>query len=82
MAEQMPRERDEESGKYTDAYTDDAFVDALRALDGLAGTADVAGEVGCSKRHALNRLRELEEAGRVRSTNVGRALAWELIDPS
>jgi len=76
----MPRERDETSGKYTDAYDDRAFLDAIRGLDGLAGTSEVAELVGCSSRHALNRLRELEKAGQVHSRDVGRSLVWMLAE--
>jgi GTP-sensing pleiotropic transcriptional regulator CodY len=76
----MPRERDEESGKYTDAYADDEFLAALHDEDGVAGTSDLADAVGCTSRHALNRLRELEDAGQVTSKDVGRSLVWMLAD--
>ena len=76
MQDQMPRERDEESGRYTDTYTDEDFLTALGELDGLAGTGDIADRVGCSKRHALNRLHELEDVGKVRSKDIGQSLVW------
>jgi len=76
----MPRDRDEESGQYTDAYDDESFLDAIRAADGLAGTSEIAETVGCTSRHALNRLRELEEAGRVTKKMVGNSLVWMLAD--
>ena len=76
----MPRDRDEESGRYTDAYRDEDFLTALAELEGLAGTSDIAERVGCSKRHALNRLHELEDAGRVHSKDVGRSLVWILAE--
>ena len=76
----MPRERDEESGKYTDTYADDEFLAALRDEDGVAGTSSLADAVGCTSRHALNRLRELEDAGKVTSKDVGRSLVWMLLD--
>lgn len=76
----MPRDRDEESGKYTDAYSDDDFLQALADEDGIAGTGALADAVGCTSRHALNRLRELEEAGEVTSKDVGRSLVWMLVD--
>jgi len=78
MDSAMPRKRDEESGKYTDSYGDDDFLAALRDEDGVAGTSDLAAAVGCSSRHALNRLRELEDAGKVTSKDVGRSLVWML----
>ena len=72
----MARQRDEESGKYTDAYGDDEFLAALEEESGIAGTSDLADAVGCTSRHALNRLRELEEAGEITSKDVGRSLVW------
>ena len=72
----MARQRDEESGKYTDAYGDDEFLTALEEESGIAGTSDLADAVGCTSRHALNRLRELEEAGEITSKDVGRSLVW------
>ena len=76
----MPRERDTESGKYTDAYDDDEFLTALRDENGVAGTSALADAVGCTSRNALNRLRELEDAGKVQSKDVGRSLVWMLAD--
>lgn len=80
MTTAMARERDENSGKYTDAYSDDDFLEALREEDGVAGTGDIADSVGCTRRNALNRLRELEESSQVTSKEVGRSLVWMLIE--
>ena len=80
MDSSMPRERDEDSGKYTDAYGDSEFLDALRDEDGVAGTSDLADAVGCTSRQALNRLRELEDAGKVTSKDVGRSYVWMLAE--
>lgn len=74
----MPRERDEGSGKYRDVYSDHEFLHAIRSRGGLAGTSEVAGSVGCTSRHALNRLRELETDGKISSRDVGRSLVWLL----
>jgi predicted ArsR family transcriptional regulator len=74
----MGRERDEESGKYTDAYSDKEFIEAIEGEGGLAGTGEIATVVGCSHRQALNRLNELEERGKVTSKDVGRSLVWRL----
>lgn len=74
----MGRERDEESGKYTDAYSDKEFIEAIEVEGGLAGTGEIATAVGCSHRQALNRLNELEERGKVTSKDVGRSLVWRL----
>jgi GTP-sensing pleiotropic transcriptional regulator CodY len=72
----MGRERDDESGKYTDAYSDEDFVQAIEGEDGLVGTGDIADSVGCSHRQALNRLKRLEKRGIVTSEDVGKSLVW------
>jgi len=74
----MARDRDDESGKYTDAYSDEDFIDAIHAEGGLAGTTAIAEIVGCTRRQALNRLKELREQDRVKSKDVGRSLVWQL----
>lgn len=74
----MPRDRDDESGKYTSAYSDEDFIDAIRMEDNLAGTTAVAEIVGCTRRQALNRLKELREQGKVESKDVGRSLVWQV----
>lgn len=76
--ESMTPERDDESGKYTDTYSDQDFIEAIRAEGGIAGTSTVAEIVGCTHRQALNRLKELQEHDKVRSKDVGRALAWQI----
>jgi len=75
--ELMPNaERDDESGKYTSTYPREAFVDAVRAADGFAGTQDVADAVGCSYELAYKRLRALADAGDVESQKVANARVW------
>lgn len=74
----MPRKRDDESGRYTDAYTDADFLDAVRRESGMASTTEVADRVGCTRRTALNRLEGLAEAGQVERRDVGDAALWIL----
>jgi len=76
----MGRKRDEKSGKYTDAYSDGEFIEAIKSNNGLAGTGEIAEVVGCSHRQALNRLNELEEDGMIISKDVGRSLVWRLAE--
>lgn len=70
------KDRDEESGKYTTSYTDSDFVDAIRHLDGMAGTSEIADEVGCTRRTAYTRLKLLDEKGDIESREVGNSLVW------
>ena len=75
----MPgKDREEDSGKYTTSYPDSDFLDAIRRLDGLAGTSEVAEEVGCTRRTAYTRLKSLEDEGQVSSRKVGNSLLWSV----
>lgn len=73
----MP-DRDDESGKYTESYTDDQFIQAIHSLGGAAGTSEVADELDCPYRTAHHRLTELKESGRVNSRTVGNSLLWQV----
>jgi hypothetical protein len=72
----------ENPGWFEQEYGTDDFLAALEDEDGVAGTSALAEAVGCSSRHALNRLRELEDVGKVSSKDVGRSLVWMLADES
>ena len=75
----MPgKDRDEDSGKYTTSYDDEEFLDAIEGLDGMAGTSEVADEVGCTHRTAYSRLRSIEQKGIVESRKVGNSLVWSI----
>lgn len=74
----MPRERDEESGKYRTSYSDEDFLDAIRAADDQPSTPEVADALGCADRTALVRLHELADAGEVKRRKVGAVNLWML----
>ena len=79
-SQQMPRERDRDSGKYTKAYSDEEFVDAVRDSDGAATTTEVSEVLECSNRTALLRLRELAEVGELERRKVGTVNLWSVAD--
>lgn len=58
-------------------YPDEAFIEAV-ASNEPAGTRVVGEAVGCSRRNADIRLRQLEDGGRVRNKMVGNSLVWFL----
>jgi len=70
------KDRNEESGKYTASYTDSDFLNAIGEYEGMAGTSQIAEEVGCTRRTAYTRLKSLEEESRVESRQVGNSLVW------
>lgn len=72
----VPRRRDDETGQYEEAYSDEAVLDALR--DTRLSTREVADELDCHRTTAYDRLSELEKSGRIISTEVGNTIIWEL----
>jgi hypothetical protein len=71
------KDRDEESGRFTEEYPEEEFIQALEEI-GPAGTTDISNFVGCDRRTAYLKLQSLSEEGKVSSQKVGNALLWEL----
>jgi hypothetical protein len=67
-------DRDEE-GKYTETYSDRAFLTAIDDLD-VASTQAIADAVGCSYDLAYRRLKQLRAEGEVNSREVRNAFVW------
>jgi len=74
------KDREEDSGRYTTSYPDSDFIDAIQTLDGMAGTSEIAENVGCTRRTAYTRLQSLESEGKVTSRKVGNSLLWSISD--
>ena len=72
----MPRDRDSETGQWSQTYTVEQAIGAIEDLGGSASTAEVTDALGCSRRLALMRLRELEDDGRVSAREVGNTYLW------
>mgnify|MGYP000609642100 CR=1 FL=1 len=75
----MP-DRDEESGRYTGEYSTKDFLNAIRDKEGLAGTGDIADQVGCAHDTAYKRLQQMEKDGLVSSRKVGNTLLWTRLE--
>lgn len=73
------QERDPDSGKLTKQYSDKDFLGAVDTHE-PASTSEVAEEVGCSRRNADTRLRQLQEDGQVTSKMVGNSRIWLLAE--
>lgn len=71
----MTADRDDESGKFTEQYPRESFLQAVGTIDN-ATTARVAEEVGCSYDLAYRRLNALEEEGEVTRTEIGSSFVW------
>jgi len=76
----MPKNRDNETGEYTETYPFEEFISALESLGGTGSTQEVADEIGCAYRTAHAKLTELEEQNEVTSRKVGNAKLWLLAD--
>lgn len=74
----MPKDRDENTGKYTETYPAADFLSAIESFGGSAGTQEIADEIGCAYRTAHAKLTDLEEEGQIASRNVGNAKLWQL----
>ena len=72
----MPYDEHDESGRFKRRYTGEQVIGVLEDSGGAASTSEVADTLGCSRRLALLRLRELEDDGRVSAREVGNTYLW------
>lgn len=77
MAESMPKERDPDSGQFTEVVDDEKLIAYLEENDG-ASTAEVAEQFGYERPTAYRRLKDLRESGAAVSREVGNSLLWEV----
>lgn len=75
----MAKNRDEDSGRFTETHTDEELLQFLRE-SGAVGTADVAEEFDYQQPTAYRRLQDLEERGEVESQKIGNARLWQAHD--
>lgn len=71
-------ERDEDTGKLEQSYTDEEFLQAVREHE-PAGTREIAAELGCHINLARQRLRQLVDENRVEEKKIGRELAFSTL---
>jgi len=67
-------ERDER-GRFSPSHSEEDVLVAVREHT-PAATKEVADHLGIKRPSADYRLRQLEEAGKVRSKKIGNSLAW------
>jgi hypothetical protein len=75
----MPAGRDTESGRFSTAYSDDDFLEAIRRRD-QPSTPEIASDLGCADRTALVRLHDLADGGKVNRRKVGAVNLWSAAD--
>ncbi len=74
------RDRDDETGQYSEEYPPGDFVDAIKADGGATGTQDVADAVGCSYETAYKKLHALADDGVIDRRKVGNVNLWVVDD--
>lgn len=70
------RDRDADTGRYTEKYPPEDFVAAIEDAGGSAGTKDIADAVGCSYETAYMKLRKLVDNDVIDCRKVGNANLW------
>ena len=70
------RDRDDDTGQFTEEYPPDDFVAAIEADGGATGTKDVADAVGCSYELAYKKLRQMADDGTIDRRKVGNVNLW------
>lgn len=76
MADERNPNRDDESGRYTEGFTDSDVLEALEALEGVGTTREVADEIGCARKTAYNKLLALDDEGVIDARKTGRTWLW------
>jgi hypothetical protein len=71
----MSDERDDFSGRYTETYSLDSFINAVED-SGMASTQEIADKVGCSYDLAYRRLKELDSRDKIDGKKVGNTYHW------
>lgn len=71
------QDRDEDSGKFTEQYPEEAFLEAVERLD-TATTTEIAEEVGCSYDLAYRRLNTLADEGKIQRKEIGPSFVWSI----
>jgi len=80
MSDDVPYfEQDEETGKISQQYSDEQFIEVVKN-SAPASTSEVAEGVGCSSDNAYRRLKSLEEVGKIDSKMAGNSLIWFLVE--
>lgn len=74
-----PRDRDEDTGRFSQQYEQEQFFEAIEELDTPTTTA-IAEHVGCSYDLAYQRLNGLEAGGLVSKNDVGGTFLWRETD--
>jgi Sugar-specific transcriptional regulator TrmB. len=76
----MPNDTRTDSGEFDKKYSDEDFLSTIHKLD-ACGTTEVSEAVECPYTTAYDRLKSLQEAGKVTSRDIGKVHFWEVAEP-
>lgn len=74
------RERDEETGRFTDKYPPEDILEAIRDLGDMAATSEIAEGIGASRGTAYKKLQFMEGDGQVTSRKAGGSRVWSVAE--
>jgi len=69
-----------DDGEFQAQYSDQDFLEVISQSPYDVDTSTVAEEIGASRRHTYDRLKQLEDQSKVVSQKVGNSLEWRLVD--
>lgn len=72
----MADESDDDLGGAPRQYTDEDFLEVLKEAAEPLSTTEIAEEVGCHRNSALDRLKELENSGKVTKYDRSSGYLW------
>ena len=74
----MKRRRDPDTGQFESQHSPEEILDLLS--DTRLATSEVSERLEYHRSTVYEKLRELEEKGKVESTRVGNTIIWERVD--
>lgn len=70
------RERDSETGQFTDKYPREKVIAAIEDLSGTAATSEIADALNADRNSIYKKLRIMEEDGQIESPKPGGIRVW------
>lgn len=72
------RQRDEDTGQYTDKYPPAEVTAAIEDLNGTAATSEVADALGADRDTIYKKLTLMQDRGQVTSRKAGGIRVWSI----
>ncbi|MFB6198824.1 MAG: transcriptional regulator, partial [Halobacteriaceae archaeon] len=76
------RERDENTGQFTDKYPREEILTVIEDLSGTAATSEIADALDADRNAIYKKLRLMEDDEQVVSRKAGGIRVWSTVDDS